>query len=89
MLGTRVFTDESNGADMSAANAGLADYESYLLRLWPKRTQRPARAWLQSVTTGQVYHFTSTEALCAFLAAQAERTDDDAARHRGAPDEHT
>jgi hypothetical protein len=45
-------------------------YESYLLRLWPGKTEYPqgCRVMLQNVTTQQQHFFADLTALHAFLA---------------------
>lgn len=47
------------------------EYESYLLRLWPTKSQAPqgCRMILQNVTTQQQHFFSDLAALQAFLAA--------------------
>ncbi len=47
------------------------EYESYLLRLWPAKSQAPqgCRMILQNVTTQQQHFFSDLTTLLAFLAA--------------------
>lgn len=47
-------------------------YRSYLLRLWHGGAQAPWRASIQEVTTGEVTHFASIQALLAFIAAETD-----------------
>lgn len=47
-------------------------YQSYLLRLW-RDTHNPSlwRASLESAQTGEIHHFSSLEALFAFIKEKA------------------
>lgn len=47
----------------------MAEHESYLLRLWRAEVDRPWRARLEHVTTGEVVHFRTAEALACYLVA--------------------
>lgn len=53
-----------------AADPDKGTYRSYLLRLWQDGAHAPWRASLREVTTGQITHFATVEALLAFIAAQ-------------------
>jgi len=53
-----------------AAEPDKGVYRSYLLRLWQGGAQAPWRASIQEVSTGEITHFASIEALLAFIASE-------------------
>ena len=53
-----------------ADEPGKGIYRSYLLRLWQGGAQAPWRASIQEVSSGEITHFASIEALLAFIAAE-------------------
>ena len=48
----------------------VPNYSAYLVRLWQEDAQRPWRASVQSVRTGEKFFFATLDELFAFLQAQ-------------------
>ena len=48
----------------------VPNYSAYLIRLWQEDTQRPWRASVQSVRTGEKFFFATLDDLFVFLQEQ-------------------